>query len=413
MLRRTDHPEDDTHEGSNHRRRDRAEGAKLVTVPFVLLSLAALAYFTGIGMLIPAIPRFVAGPLGGGDVAVGIVFGIFSVSAVLVRPMAGILGDRRGRRPLLIAGAGIVCVTVLLHGLVDDTLMLSALRLAGGAGEALFFVGMLTTFADLAPAERRGEAMSLASLALYLGIGLGPLAAEALLSRGGFGLVWGVSAATAFAAMALSLRVPETKPATTEDHAATPQRTRWVHPAGLLPGSILGASIVGMAGFLAFVPLHVLDVGAGSAGQTLLTFAAVVVIIRSLGARLPDRLGPLLAMRSALAASIAGLLIVAAWHHPVGLLAGAAVLGIGIGLLTPSVFALAASRVPPSERGQVMATTSAFIDVAFALGPAVMGLVAAGFGRPAVFVTGALVAALGLVVVQTGVRDRPGVPVVA
>jgi hypothetical protein len=61
----------------------------LWTPPFVLLALASLAYFTAAGMLIPALPRYVAGPLGGGDVAVGVVFGIFSVSAVLLRPAAG------------------------------------------------------------------------------------------------------------------------------------------------------------------------------------------------------------------------------------------------------------------------------------------------------------------------------------
>ena len=53
----------------------------LLTPAFVSVTLAALAYFTADGILIPAVPRYTAGPLGGGDLAVGLVVGAFSASA--------------------------------------------------------------------------------------------------------------------------------------------------------------------------------------------------------------------------------------------------------------------------------------------------------------------------------------------
>jgi predicted MFS family arabinose efflux permease len=380
----------------------------LFTPAFVALALASLAYFTSAGMLIPALPRYVAGPLGGGNVAVGVVFGMFSVSAVLLRPTAGLFGDRRGRRPLMLAGSAIFAVSVLAYALAATPAVLSALRLVTGAGEALFFVGMVTAVSDLAPPERRGEAMSLASLALYLGIGIGPVIAEVTVARYGFTAVWVLAAAVALTATALVVRVPETRPSaealTTE---AIPAQRRVVHPAGLLPGVVLLASIVGMAGFLAFVPLHVLDIGMGGAGLVLLLFAAVVVLIRSVGARLPDILGPGRAIRAALALSVVGLVLAGVWHTPVGLVAGTVVLAAGIALLTPSVFALAVADVPAGERGQVMATTSAFIDIAFGVGPFVMGLIAASLGRPAVFLAGAAVAAAGMALVAATRLGRP------
>lgn len=141
-------------------------GPALFTPTFALVAVASLAYFTAAGMTIPALPRLVSGTLGGGNVAVGVVFGAFSVSAVLLRPPAGQFGDRRGRRPLMVVGAVLAAASILAYGLAPNAAVLVALRLVTGAGEALFFVGMLTTFTDLAPVERRGEAMSLASLAL-------------------------------------------------------------------------------------------------------------------------------------------------------------------------------------------------------------------------------------------------------
>ncbi|MFA9445764.1 MFS transporter [Egicoccus sp. AB-alg6-2] len=369
---------------------------RLFTPAFAALAAASLAYFTAAGMLLPALPRYVTSILGGGDIAVGLVFGTFSVSAVLLRPAAGVYGDRRGRRPLMLVGAFVFAVSVLAYGLATTPTILAGIRLVSGAGEALFFVGMLTTFTDLAPPQRRGEAMSLASLSLYLGIGIGPVAAEAIVGRFGFTGVWMATAAAAVLAASLVARVPETRPARCASSAARP---RLVHPAGLLPGVVLMASIIGMAGFLAFVPLHVLDLGMSGAATVLLVFAGVVVLVRSAGARLPDALGPGRAIRTALVLSVAGLTIVGVWHTPLGLVSGAVILAVGIALLTPSVFALAVAVAPADERSQVMATTSAFIDIAFGAGPLGMGIVAAVAGRPAVFLAGAVAAAAGLAVV--------------
>jgi len=55
----------------------------------------------------------------------------------------------------------------------------------------------------------------------------------------------------------------------------------------------------GMAGFLAFVPLYALDLGLPGSGWLFL-FAGTVVAIRSVGARLPDRLGAVRALGAAL-----------------------------------------------------------------------------------------------------------------
>src|SRR5215218_2777199 len=296
----------------------------LVTPAFVTVTPAALAYFTGDGVLIPAVPRYTHGPLRAGDVAVGLVVAAFSLSAFFLRPWAGRVADRWGRRPLLLAGAGLFAASTLAYGLASSPAALAGLRLLTGAGEALFWVGALTAVADLAPAERRGEAMSLASLSLYLGIGVGPLLGELAIDRLGFAAAWALAAGCGLVAVALALRVPDTRPDNPEA-GGPPARHRLVHPAGLLPGLLLLAGITGMAGFLTFVPLYALDLGLDGSRGVLLLFAAIVVGIRSLGARLPDRLGAARATRAAMALTAAGLAVAGVWRMPAGLLAGTAV----------------------------------------------------------------------------------------
>jgi predicted MFS family arabinose efflux permease len=384
----------------------------LWTPAFVAVTLAALAYFTGDGVLIPAVPRYVQDRLGAGNVAVGLVVGTFSLAAFLLRPWVGGLGDRWGRRPLMVVGAWMFAASVLCYALASSPAVLAALRLLTGAGEAFFFVGAVTATMDLAPAQRRGEAISLASLALYVGIGLGPLLGEVTIARYGFGAAWALAALAALAALILALRVPETRPdAAAAEAAGTASDHPLVHRAGLLPGVVLLAGILGMAGFLTFVPLYALDLGMDGARVALLLFAGIIVAMRSLGAQIPDRLGVGRATRMALALSAVGLAVVGTWRTPAGLMAGAVIFAAGIALLTPAVMALAVEGVAPGERASVIGTTSAFLDLAFGLGPAVLGVVAASIGRPATFLAGAGVAAAGLLlVVWTRLGRRGGEP---
>jgi MFS family permease len=372
----------------------------LFTSAFITVALAELAYFTADGVLLPSLPRYVAGPLGGGNVAVGLVIGAFSVSAFFLRPFAGRFADLHGRRLLMVAGASVFALSVVGYLLADSIPVLIGMRLLTGVGEAMFFVGALAANVDLAPPERRGEAFSFASLALYIGIGAGPFIGETVIDRLGFRAAWIVAIGLALVAVALALRLPAMRPeARPEDEGAEPARHRLVHPAGLLPGVVLLATIWGMAGFLAFVPLYALDLGMGGAGLVLGLFAGIVVLIRSVGARIPDVVGPARAMRAALVLTAAGLAVMGLWRTPAGLIAGAVLLGVGVALFTPSLFTVAVEGVPEDERGAVMGTTSAFLDVAFGVGPATLGFVAASFGRGGTFLAGAVVAGIGLVLV--------------
>src|SRR3954470_2234428 len=178
----------------------------LFTAAFVALTLSDLAYFVAGGVLIGVTPFFVAGPLGAGPAAVGVAVGAFSVTTLVLRPLAGRWVDRHGRRPLLIGGASLFAVLVLGHLLVTNLAWLLVLRLLLGAAEALYFVAGFAALADLAPPGRAGEALSYNSLALYLGIAAGPALGSALLGWGGFPLVW------AGAAVLLAAAAPPAPP---------------------------------------------------------------------------------------------------------------------------------------------------------------------------------------------------------
>src|SRR5437867_167421 len=110
----------------------RAARPTLLRPAFLLVVLSTLAYFVCVGMLLPTYPRFIEGPLRGTDLAVGLSGAAFSLAAVMLRPVAGRLGDRRGRRPLIVGGASIVAASVAATAAVHSVAFLIGLRLSAG-----------------------------------------------------------------------------------------------------------------------------------------------------------------------------------------------------------------------------------------------------------------------------------------
>lgn len=367
---------------------------RLFTPAFVALLLAELAYFTAGGMEIPLAPLFAARMLGADEVGVGIAVGALAITALFLRPLAGRMSDRRGRRPLLIGGALLYAAATAAHAVAPDLSVMIGLRLVLGVAEAFFFVAGFAALADLAPPGRTGEALSFNSLSLYLGVALGPLIGQALLGVGGFTLAWLGAAALALLAAMLAWRIPETREAVeTDDLPVVPL----IHRASIGPGLGLLSGIAAMAGFFAFVALHAEAIGFVDWSLILLEFGAIVVGTRLVFAKLPDRVAPYRLGSAALALTAVGIAVVALVPDSLGLFVGAGILAIGVAFTTPAFFSATLARVSPHERGAAMGTMSVSIDLAFGAGPMVFGLVAAAGGIPAAFLAGAALAMIGAV----------------
>jgi MFS family permease len=378
-----------------------ARRERLLTPRFLLVVASGLSYFLAIGMLIPVVPQYVKGPLASGNVGVGVAVGSLFVGAVLLRPYAGRVGDRVGRRVLIIGGALIVAASTVVYGVFDALPYLVAIRVVTGVGEAAFFVGAATMITDLAPEHRRGEAVSYWSVAVYGGLAFGPAIGEAVLGDGRFVAAWVVSASLALLAAALGTITVETA-------RSVPQAPpgKLLHRAALAPGVVLFLGLIGLAGFTAFVPLYVREIGLGGADLIFVLYGGLILCVRILGARIPDLLGGQLAATFALSGVAAGLALMAGWPSTAGLVAGTAVFAAGMSLLYPALMLLALTAVPDHERGSVVGTFSSFFDLSQGVGALILGSVAALSGYRGAFVGGAIAALVGVLLLQSGVGLR-------
>lgn len=133
------------------------------------------------------------------------------VFAALMLP-AGLLGDRFGRRRMLITGLGIFLVGSLIGSLTTSVGAVIAARAVMGIGGALVMPLAMAVLPTLFPAEERTKAMGIVTAASALGLPLGPLVGGFLLDHFWWGSVFLVNVPmVAIGITACALLLPETR----------------------------------------------------------------------------------------------------------------------------------------------------------------------------------------------------------
>jgi MFS family permease len=379
-----------------------AERVSLLTRPFLIVTATALVFFVYIGMLIPIVPLFVEGPLAAGEFGIGLTVAAFALAAICARPLIGRFADRYGRRVLMVGGAVMAGASGIAASQVTEFWQLLALRGVMGIGEAAVFVGAATLIADLSPRDRRAEGASYFSVAVFGGIGIGPIVGEALLGDDNFARAFVIAGLFAFLAAGVAMFAPA-RVETDEVHddalpSAEPVsgRRRLIHPAAIMPGIVLAAGVAAFSTFGAFLPDYARSVGLATSGGLFAVYAIVSVLVRIFGATLPERLGPRKAVTIALCNLLIGLLVLAVFPVVPALWISAVFVGIGIAFNYPSLLALTVNRASDSDRAWAVSSFTMFFEVGSVAGGLMLGAFAEVVGKQAGFLGGVMFCVLGL-----------------
>ena len=365
---------------------------------------STLLNMLAVGAALPVLPRYVKGPIGGSDVEVGLVIGAFAFAAIIVRPVAGRWGDRRGRRPVMVAGTAFTAVAGALYAVPWGVTGLVIARVILGAGEGVVYTSGAAWMADRASDDERGRVIGLYGLAIWGGVSAGPVLGEGLFDwTGSYRAVWALCVALSLASLAALYWMPRERSG--KPHAAGQTvATGWsslLPKASIRPGLALMTANLGYAAVSSFLVLMLDKRGIGHGATAFAVFAAAVVVNRLLFGDLPDRLGGRTAAMYAASLEGVGLLVIAAGQSLPVVLLGSAVMGSGFAMLFPSLALLVLARTRPEQRGAAMGTFTAFFDIGLALGSPLVGVVAASTGYGGAFVAGALGALGGLLIAAT------------
>ncbi|AXI76297.1 MFS transporter [Peterkaempfera bronchialis] len=382
---------------------DKDNPVRLVTPSFLGLFMAALCFFFAYGMTVPILPPFVKERLHGTDLIVGVVVGMMAVSSIVIRPLVAPRTSSWGC-PRLVLVSGLVGAGAFAgYGLAADNVQLSGLRLVTGAAQATLLIAAITMVTSHAPPDRRGQAISYFSVAPYLGIGIGPVLGQTLFEHLGFRPAFAIAGVIGLAGAIPILFVPNVR----VPRPAGAPRQPIFHKVALWPGTVLALGMVGAIAMSAFMPLFVSDLGASGTQWIFLAYAAVVLLVRVVGGRIPDTLGP--ARTGWLSTSLISLGMVGFAVTPsvLGIYLSLIPLGTGIALQYPGLLALTVNRVSEEERPRAVSTFTMFFDLATGIGGLFVGGIVAVGGYRSAFAACAACSLLGLVLLRLFVVARP------
>ncbi len=368
--------------------------------------------FLAIGAVLPVLPQYVRGPVGAGDVAVGVVIGAFALTAFFGRPLGGRIADRRGRKVVHLTGLGICVVAGALLFLPLGVPGLVAARLVLGLGDGWVFTAGVTWIVDLTPAARRGQAIGIFGLAIWGGLAVGAVLGEALRQAAGYDAVWAFATlAPLLGLVAGSFVRPGDAHLDSEPHTVRGLDLRNLVPrAAWRPGAALALSNAGYGTMSAFVVLLLRDRGVGHGATAFTLFAVSVVLTRVVLGGLPDRVGPRRTAVCAGTVQAAGMVLLGSAHTWPAAAAGAVVMGAGTSLVFPSLALMVVRRTGDEQRGAALGGFTAFFDLGFGLGAPLAGIVAslgAGQRYDLAFYAGAMLCLLGAAVGYVATRDIP------
>ena len=163
----------------------------------IIVLLSTFISLLGIGIIVPVMPIFAA-ELGANGLTLGLIIAAFSISRTILLPVVGNLSDRFGRKGFLVCGLLIYSLVGLIFPQAHSIANIIAIRVFHGVGSAMIVPIAMAYVSDMSPPGQEGRYLGMLNVAIFAGIGCGPL-------LGGFFTDhWGMPAAF-YAMSALSL----------------------------------------------------------------------------------------------------------------------------------------------------------------------------------------------------------------
>lgn len=397
-------------------RRDRPDSRLVVFTLWLLVF--------GVGsqamLIAPIIPQ-IATQLVIDEAVLGTLITAYSVAVGAFALLVGPISDRIGRRPVLLAGTGLMTAALAAHWFAGDYVGLFGVRLLAGVAGGVLNGAAVAYVGDYFPPERRGWAngwvISGFAAGQIAGIPIGTVLAAEFGFRVPF-LAFAIATLFAFGLVVTFLPAPDVRLATSK---LTVRSFVGEYAALLRRREILAATLVfflmfgGTALYTTFLPTWLqveLLVGAGAIALLFLLGGLSNAVVGPVAGSLSDSLGR---KRIILVASV-GIAVVMAVTPLAGAVGGFVAVA-GVFVVVMALFASRASSFTTllteladgNQRGSLMSLTVGVGQVGTGVGGALAGTAYAATGYPASAVAaGVVMAVIALLIYRYLPATGPG-----
>lgn len=351
-------------------------GGIAADTPMQIVMLATAVSMAGV-LLVSPIVSALADPFAVSPARIGGIMAAFTAPSILLVPFVGVLADRVGRKPVLVAGIALVGIGgVAIAGTTSFAAVL-ALRAVQGTGYAAINTIGVALLGDLYAGQRESTAQGLRLASMHTTTLLAPPIAGALVLvswRYPFVLYAGAIALAAWAWLSLptvDAGTPMTVRRYARDLAGTLAR-----PVLAVVLATFAARFVLTFGFFGYVSLVVAEAYGASAGVSGLAvsgFGLAAILGSTQVGRATDRWGIPGTLSRGFLVLGAGLLVVGAGRTLPALAAGVGLFGVGAALTGATQKSLVTQLAPDRLRAGAVAASIMVQAIGMSAGPLLVG----------------------------------------
>ncbi|HEX2965839.1 MAG TPA: MFS transporter [Syntrophorhabdaceae bacterium] len=353
-----------------------------MTRDFVLGFLALFTFVGAMYALMPALPIYLE-ELGSDVKEIGILIGVYNLSALLFRIAVGAALRRFSAKSIMAAGALLFAITFVACLTIRPFWPFLILRFLQGSSFSLMDTAAFAFAVSIIPVSSRGQGLATFMIAITLALALAPALGMYIINRYSFTVLFLTCAGLSLLAFFFSCRLPGPFMLNSIEQCEIKEpilEHRIIAPA---MSSFLFNFVWGAA--LAFVPLYAIRTGINNPGYFFTSIAGMILIGRAIGSGILDRYSKERIIITFILVSMAAMLLIAISTNLWMLILAGLFWGTGCAFFFPAIMAYAFDFAG-SSGGPAVGTYRAVADFGTALGPAVMGVVASFTGYRIIFV---------------------------
>ena len=336
-----------------------------------LLSMSSLLFSASYNILLPELPVYLIGI--GGESYLGFIILLFTISALLARPLSGRLSDSKGGKFTIYIG---LCVTLLINLLYPWVTFISGfllLRFLHGFSTGFAPTGY--TFYAKGNFKNRGKAISIQSAFYSAGMAVGPMFSSWIHTKFGMDYVF---YSGAFLGLLAILMILPLKEKTTEVVRTNEKSNLWIDIQIWRQSLVMFWVFLGFGILLVSSSLRSISLGFQNNGIFFIFFTLSTILIRLIIKNRIDvlPLKQLLIYGTVLLIISSGLFSI--WSHKIAFVLASIVYGAAMGLFIPSLNLWVLNDNAGAD-GKALSTLYIFMELGIGLGSLLIGKLIIGF----------------------------------
>lgn len=373
---------------------ERKEVEKLWNPTFIFLLFLGVISFTGFGMVTPNLSKYIIS-IGGTKTQAGTILGLMAITALVARPVSGVVADRVNKKWLIIICTAFCGLAVFGYVLTSNLWAVAASRIVHGIFFSISGTANMALTSLYIPKSRFSEGVGYIGLSYIVSAAIGPGLGVMIGEKYGYKVMFSIAALIVIASVGFmfKLNTKECEPFITGKKIGFKDliATQILGYAGLSGMFSVGAGLI--SGFIA---LMAQERGIEKIALFFTVQSVASAVPRLFAGKLSDKKGLAFVMYPAYIMAAAALLLLAVADNIWLILLAAVLYSFGEGIGRPALQATSLAKLGKERAGVATSTIYLGSDVGQGFGPMIGGKIADEFGYGTMYTYSSVFLGLGI-----------------